>query len=134
MTREFREAAAEATAASDGGRISFPEVVAMLAAAGVERYHADLVRAERVFYRPDGESVTVGAHALTAPPAMDFSGQGVMAAIGASQQGKIQYREFCARIAASGCVAYLVSLAGRRAVYYGRTGETHVEYFPGSRP
>ena len=59
---------------------------------------------------------------------------GVMAAIGAIQQGQIRYREFCARIAASGCVGYLVSLAGRRAVYYGRTGETHVEYFPGSRP
>lgn len=134
MTAHFREAAAEATAASDGERISFPEVVALLAAAGVERYHADLVRAERVFYRPDGESVMVAAHVLAAPPAPAFSAEGVMAAIGAIQQGQIRYREFCARIAASGCVGYLVSLAGRRAVYYGRTGETHVEYFPGSRP
>lgn len=29
-----------------------------------------------------------------------------------------------------GCVGYHVSLAGRRAVYYGRSGETHVEQFP----
>jgi hypothetical protein len=28
---------------------------------------------------------------------------------------------------------YLVSLLGKRALYYGRTGETHTEYFPGTR-
>jgi hypothetical protein len=27
-----------------------------------------------------------------------------------------------------------VSLAGRRAVYYGRTGDEHVEWFPGAKP
>jgi hypothetical protein len=28
---------------------------------------------------------------------------------------------------------YLVSLLGKRALYYGRTGENHTEYFPGTR-
>lgn len=31
---------------------------------------------------------------------------------------------------AAGCAGYLVSLPGRRVVYYGRTGETHVELIP----
>jgi hypothetical protein len=30
----------------------------------------------------------------------------------------------------AGCVAYMVSLPGRRVVYYGRTGASHVEHFP----
>lgn len=32
--------------------------------------------------------------------------------------------------AAAGFEGYLVSLPGRRAVYFGRTAETHVEHFP----
>ena len=54
------------------------------------------------------------------------------AAIRAVQGGRLDYKGFCERILAAGCVGYHVSLAGRRCVYYGRTGETHVEMFPGA--
>lgn len=37
---------------------------------------------------------------------------------------------FCRKVAAAGCAGYVVSFPGRRAVYMGRTGETHVETFP----
>jgi hypothetical protein len=33
-------------------------------------------------------------------------------------------------VAQASCVGYMVPLAGRRAVYYGRTGESYVEPFP----
>jgi len=33
-------------------------------------------------------------------------------------------------VVAAGCTGYLVSFPGQRAVYFGRTGETHVEHFP----
>jgi uncharacterized protein YbcV (DUF1398 family) len=66
-------------------------------------------------------------------PAGEFSAAGVDAAVRDIQVGKIQYRTFCARIAAAGCVGYHVSLAGQRAVYYGRTGDCHVEWFPGAK-
>jgi uncharacterized protein YbcV (DUF1398 family) len=59
-----------------------------------------------------------------------FSAEGVAHAVGATQAGQIKYRAFCRQIAAAGCAGYFVSLPGRRAVYYGRTGETHVEHFP----
>ncbi len=52
----------------------------------------------------------------------------------AVQGGRIRYREFCARIAAAGCVGYFVSIPGRRAVYYGRTADSHTEWFPGAAP
>ena len=40
------------------------------------------------------------------------------------------YKGFCSKVAAAGCAGYIVSFSGRRALYLGRTGETHVEYFP----
>ena len=48
----------------------------------------------------------------------------------AIQKQQINYREFCERIAQAGCVGYMVSLTGRRAVYYGRSGDSYVELFP----
>ncbi|MEP9377435.1 DUF1398 family protein [Aquabacter sp. CN5-332] len=123
-----------ATRDSDAERVTFPEVVAQLMEAGIERYHADLQRNEKTYYLPSGASHVVAAHEVGAVPAEGFSAEGVERAVRAVQAGQIKYREFCARIAAAGCVAYLVSLAGRRAVYYGRTGETHVEWFPGAKP
>ncbi len=44
------------------------------------------------------------------------------------------YQSFCAKAAKAGCAGYVVSLLGRRVLYYGRTGETHTEYFPGTLP
>jgi uncharacterized protein YbcV (DUF1398 family) len=122
----------ECTEASDGERMSFPEVVMKLMQAGVERYHADLLRSEKIYYLPSGESHRVPATPMQATPASAFAADGVAAAVRAIQQRKIQYREFCERIAQAGCVGYIVSMAGRRAVYYGRTGDSYVEPFSGA--
>ena len=65
---------------------------------------------------------------------MRFSAEGVEKAVRAIQRQEIAYRKFCRLIADAGCVGYFVSLAGRRAVYYGRTGDEHVEWFPGAKP
>lgn len=120
----------ECTDASDQERISFGEVVMKLMQAGVERYHADLLRAEKIYYLPSGESHRVQALPVEATPPQAFTADGVAAAVRAIQTRKIQYREFCERIAQAGCVGYMVSLAGHRAVYYGRTGDSYVEPFP----
>ena len=56
MQADVIEVMQECTDASDHERITFPEVVARLARAGVERYHADLLRAEKIYYSPSGES------------------------------------------------------------------------------
>jgi uncharacterized protein YbcV (DUF1398 family) len=120
----------ECTELSDRERIGFPEVVMKLMQAGVERYHADLLRAEKVYYLPSGESHRVQAARLNVTPALAFAADGVAAAVRAIQQNRIQYREFCERIAQAGCVGYMVSMAGRRAVYYGRSGDSYIEPFP----
>jgi len=133
MDAAIKSVIVDCTRASDAGTLRFPDIVGRLVAAGVERYHADLVRAEKTYYLPSGESEVVPDAALQVAPALAFAAAGVDAAVRASQAGSIDYREFCRRIAAAGCTGYFVSLAGRRAVYYGRTGETHVEPFPGGR-
>jgi uncharacterized protein YbcV (DUF1398 family) len=118
---------------SDGERMTFPEVVAILMAAGVERYHCDLVRAERTYYMPDGHTECFASPPHAVAAANDFSGAGVNAAIREIQAGKIGYRGFCDRVLEAGCVGYLVSMPGLRTVYYGRSGETFVEPFPGAK-
>ena len=121
------------TRLSDAAQTPFPQVVARLAAAGVEQYHADLLRAEKTYYMPDGASHVTRCAPVSGTFADDFSAESVRAAVRASQAGEIGYPQFCERVAAAGCTGYMVSLAGRRAVYYGRTAENCVEHFPGSR-
>ena len=133
MDKTVKAVMESCTADSDAERVTFGEVVMRLMDAGVERYHADLIRAEKIYYMPDGESERTPCHGLSVTPAQEFAASGVDAAVRAIQRGEIKYGEFCARIAKAGCVGYLVSLAGRRAVYYGRTGEMHVEMFPGAK-
>jgi len=133
MDDRTRKLVAELNRASDEERMSFPEVVGALVGAGVERYHMDLVRCERTFYMPDGAFEPVPTHA-SPPAAQEFSASGVEAAVRVVQQGEVQYREFCGRIAQAGCVGYHVFIAGQRVVYYGRKGGQHVEYFPGAKP
>lgn len=130
MDADFKQIVIECTRALDDELSLFPQIVARLMAAGVERYHADLVRSEKTYYVPDGRSEVVPCHAVAASAAVSFSASEVEAAVRASQKQEIGYREFCLRVMRAGCVGYQVSLAGRRAVYYGRSGETHVELFP----
>lgn len=130
MSINVGEVAVECTRRSDQGTITFPEVVRRLAEAGVERYHTDLVRAEKTYYTPEGATHVVPSSPLAVTPAIPFSPADIQAAISAIQENSIDYTEFCRQIAAAGCVGYHVSLVGRRAVYYGRTSELHVEYFP----
>jgi uncharacterized protein YbcV (DUF1398 family) len=117
---------------SDEGSVPFPAIVKRLIDAGVERYHADLVRAEKTYYLPNGDSETIPNNAVGAEVATNFSAQAVEAAVRAVQAGKIRYKQFCSDVMVAGCVGYIVSMPGRRAVYYGRTGESHVEHFPGA--
>lgn len=133
MTPQIRDVVIECTKASDEERITFPQVVAQLMQAGIERYHADFERSEKTYFLPSGKSEVVASAVIDAEPAREFSAEDVAAAIKAIQSGAIRYKEFCSRVMAAGCVGYIVSLAGRRAVYYGRTGDMHVEWFPGAR-
>ena len=133
MNARMKDVVREMSEASDQERITFPDVVKALTEVGIERYHADLLAGRKTYYLPAGDFEDVEVHKVVGA-ARAFSAGGVEKAVRAIQRQAIAYREFCRQIADAGCVGYFVSLAGRRAVYYGRTGDEHVEWFPGAKP
>jgi uncharacterized protein YbcV (DUF1398 family) len=130
MNADVKATLQECTRRSDESSITFPEVVMKLINVGVEQYHADLVRSEKTYYLPNGENLVTPADRPEGIAPQAFSTDAVQGAVKAIQQGKIDYAEFCRRIVAAGCVSYVVSLAGKRAIYSGRTGDCYVERFP----
>ncbi len=133
MDAHVKEIMRRCSRISDEGSKPFGELVMKLIDVGVERYHADFVRSEKTYYLPNGESEVVPNSPVSVTPAETFSAKGVEAAVRAVQAGAIKYKAFCEQVMAAGCVGYIVSMAGRRVVYYGRTGDSHVEWFPGAK-
>lgn len=133
VAMNVRAVVEECTRASEEETMTFPQILGRLAEAGVEGYYCDLRKETKTYYTGDGAAVEVKGWDVEAPIAAAFDAEKVASAVGQSQRLEHTYREFCEKIKAAGCAGYLVSLLGRRAVYFGRTGETHVEYFPGSR-
>jgi len=120
----------EANTRSLQGTITFGEVVKNLLAEGVESYHADLVRREKTYYMPDGQTHLEKLNYQGPATARDFSQEAVIAALRTIQKGEINYVEFLNRILKAGCTQYTVFLQGKKAIYFGRKGEFYVENFP----
>jgi uncharacterized protein YbcV (DUF1398 family) len=119
-------------ASAEDGSMTFPQIVASLAAAGIERYAVDFQQRTTTYFLPDGEALELAMHAVTTPVAPALDAAALQAAIREAQQlvPGYTYRGFCEKAAAAGCAGYIVSLSGRRALYIARTAETHVELFP----
>lgn len=132
MHDEMRATALASLAAAQEDSLPFPQIVGMLIDAGFESYAIDFRRAIATYYTANGESVSLPAHEVTTPVAPDLDVERMQSAIREAQQQVpgYSYRGFCEKAAAAGCASYLVSFSGRRAVYIGRTGATHVEPFP----
>jgi uncharacterized protein YbcV (DUF1398 family) len=130
MNAELTATLQETVALSLAAKITFPEVVARLMECGVERYHTDYSRQETTYYLPDGDSAVVSTPHPAHPTGEEFSAAGVEAAVRQSQRNEHTYADFVRKTMAAGCVGYFVQIAGRRAIYFGRRGESHVELFP----
>lgn len=112
------------------GDVAFPEIVNRLTQIGVERYHADYSRQEITYYLAGGESLVVDTKHPDYSTADEFNASGVEAAVRQSQRNEHTYLDFIRKTMAAGCVGYFVQISGRRAIYFGRNGESHVEHFP----
>ncbi len=112
------------------GEMSFPEIVRQLTKIGVERYHTDYSRQETTYYMFDGESVVVPTPHPVYATAAEFSVTGVASSVRQSQQNEHTYIDFVRKTMSAGCVGYFVQITGRRAIYFGRNGDSHVEHFP----
>jgi uncharacterized protein YbcV (DUF1398 family) len=135
MTANWKDIAHSCLEGAESGAMTFPQIVGTLMETGFDGYAVDLRRATAVYYRPDGEALDLKA-TPTSPVAERFDAAIVRQAIGEAQAltPGYTYKGFCAKVAGAGCAGYLVSLVGKRVLYYGRSGETHTEYFPDAQP
>jgi uncharacterized protein YbcV (DUF1398 family) len=133
MNTNVKSVVEECTKASGENRLNFPEQLKKLKEAGVEGYYTDLRRSIRIYYLPTGESIEIVAAEVGVNVAEAFDAKSVEAAVRQAQAGTITYKTFCEKVMVAGCSGYIVSLLGRRVVYFGRTAETHVELFPAAK-
>lgn len=120
----------QTTQGSINGTMKFPTVIQLLMENGVEAYHVDLVRNEKTFYMPNGDSHKEKFNIPKFEIAKEFSSEKVKATIKESQASKITYIEFLESITKAGSNYYIVYLNGRKAIYFGRNGDLHIENFP----
>lgn len=132
MNAEQKTCAQECLHAAEADAMTFPQIVNKLIDAGFEAYAIDFRRRSAVYYLPSGEIVELQTSDDGTPVEASFDAAALQAAIREAQTLALgyTYKGFCRKAKAAGCAGYLVSMLGRRAVYFGRTGETHVELFP----
>ena len=132
MNDRAKSVAAACVAGAESNTMTFPQIIGALMQEGFEGYHVDLRRATATYYLADGDSIELPTHKTDVAVAPAFNAAHVQAAIKEAQQlvPGYTYLGFCNKVAAAGCAGYIVSFSGRRALYIGRTAETHVEHFP----
>lgn len=132
MRADTRTTITDCDDASEAGRITFPQLLGQLHAAGVEGYLVDFRTRTKTYYLPDGTGLGLPAAAVDTPISAAFDAGIVEGAVRNAQANApgYTYEGFCREMMAGGCAGYIVSILGRRVVYFGRTAETHVEHFP----
>lgn len=131
---DWKDIARSCLEGAETGSMTFPQIVGMLINAGFDGYSVDLRSATATYYLKTGEGLTLDAVKPSTPVAERFDAEAVRASIREAQAlvPGYTYKGFCAKVAAAGCAGYLVSFPGKRVLYFGRTGETHTEHFPGA--
>ncbi|MGA2050386.1 MAG: DUF1398 family protein [Terracidiphilus sp.] len=123
----------EAASRTLAGKLSFPEVVGQLLTAGVEYYYVDYVALKKAYYSADGDMVVTRIDYEELPPvAAEFDTAALRADILDSQRNNQPYRDFTRRAMEAGVQGYFAFLRGKRVTYFGRQGDQHTEWFPGS--
>jgi uncharacterized protein YbcV (DUF1398 family) len=118
--------------AAEANTMPFLDIIGRLIEAGFESYTIDFRRSTAIYYLPSGESIELRFPADEVAVEADFNDDALQGAILEAQTlaPGYSYKMFRRKAKRAGCAGYLVSFLGRRAVYFGRTGDTHVERFP----
>ena len=132
MNDHQKSVASACLSAANDGSLSFPAIVQRLVEAGFESYSIDFRRETATYYLQSGDSLVLPFGGDGTPIASFFADGAIRQAIQEAQGGSVDYtyQGFCRKVREAGCAGYIVSFSGRRAVYFGRTAETHVEHFP----
>lgn len=131
MNEKLKAIAQNCLDSANNNTMSFAEIVETLNKNGFESYRIDYLRSTATYYLMDNTSVELTFPEHSVPVAKVFNAAAVQAAIKEAQQQirGYTYKGFCEKVMAAGCAGYIVSFPGKRAVYFGRTAETHVEHF-----
>jgi uncharacterized protein YbcV (DUF1398 family) len=134
MTTNWKDLARATLEGSESGTMTFPQNLRILMEGGFDSYAVDFRRSTRTYYMPNGEALELKTEPTPARVAESFDASVLREAIREAQAlvPGYTYKGFCAKVAGAGCAGYVVSLLGRRVLYYGRTCETHTEHFPGT--
>lgn len=117
------------------GSLPFPQIVGELIAQDVEYYHVDYASKSFTFYSAAGSTISAPLLFDGLPSiSQDWDATALKEAIIDSQQNGQKFRQFCARAMVAGVQGYFAFLRGKRVTYFGRTGDQHVEWFPGAKP
>src|SRR5580698_1837493 len=120
---------------AEANTLTFPESVKMIAAAGFNGYLVDYRSGTRTYHHSSGEVFTFQGKVYA--PVDAFDAGIVKAAIKEAQLmiPGYTYQGFCHKVTElGGAAGYLVSIVGKRVLYFGVNGETYTEYFPGTGP
>ena len=136
MNANWKDLARATLEGAESNRMTFPESVKMLMEAGFDGYAVDFRRSTRSYYMPNGETIELKMEQTPGQVAERFDAATVKEALREARAlvPGYTYQGFCAKVVGAGAAGYIVSLLGKRVLYYGRTGETHTEYFPGTHP
>lgn len=117
---------------AEKNEMTFPEIVAVLMDAGFESYAVDFRRGTAAYYLTCGDAIELPTHRSDVAVTHSFDPLALKNAIREAQTlaPGYTYKGFCDKAKHAGCAGYMVSFPGRRALYFGRTAETHVEHFP----
>ena len=132
MNEHQKQIAKQCKQGAENNTMDFPEIVMTLIQAGFDRYIVDFCTSTATYYLPNGDYVTLDFQGIeTAVPEL-FNVDSIKKAIYVAQTKaeNYTYTWFCETIMSAGCTNYLVSFVGKRVVYFGRTGDTHIEHFP----
>lgn len=136
LTMNWKDLARATLEGSESGAMDFPQTLRLLTEAGFDGYAVDFRRSTRTYYMANGDALELQTEPTPTPVAESFSAAVVRDAIREAQTlaPGYTYKGFCTKVAMAGCAGYAVSLLGQRVLYFGRTCETHTEYFPGTQP
>lgn len=126
---------AELACATQDGTLAFASIVAALRDEGVESYRVDYRAACMTFHGAD-TGIAIAPLTLGSLPeiAREPDVGALRAAIRDSQAHGQSFADFSRRATQAGVQVYYAFLRGQRVTYLGRTGDAHVEWFPGAAP
>lgn len=132
MNDQQRQIAELCKQSAEDSSMDFLEIVKQLTHVGFERYIVDFCGATVTYYLPSGESIMLKTYKEKILVAEYFDTKSIQTAIKDAQMkvAGYTYNSFREQVMKAGCIGYIVSFLGERVVYFGRTGENHVEYFP----